>query len=208
MTKIEISKAAASLVTAHVEFYGNHSEGNKAHFKTFYDLVKAKKTRVTTVTALGEASKKIVLESSKREFIANVKMAVAFADIQAVMNLTAVNWDNLKRGVRLYSKVLKNFKEDEVKEFIKDLGEVWDKDMSEFRYNNTLETTLKNLNEKYTVVKEEEHTKILERIYTDTDALTIGELTDLITKLQENLTAKGQTVPVAEETVEETEQAA
>ena len=103
---------------------------------------------------------------------------------------------------------LKNFKEDEVKEFIKDLGEVWDKDMSEFRYNNTLETTLKNLNEKYTVVKEEEHTKILERIYTDTDALTIGELTDLITKLQENLTAKGQTVPVAEETVEETEQAA
>jgi len=186
MKKTEIATLVTALVTAQNEIYASHSEANKAHFDLFYGLVKGKRTRETAVAKMLEESKKITLDASKRQFVAMTKMAVTFTECNSVVNYSKVTWDNLQKVIKLQVKVKKNFKEDDVTAMQKDLGGIWEKGMSDFRYNNSLEVAIKTLNEKYTVIKEEEHSKIIERIYTDTNKLTVAEVTDLVKALLEN----------------------
>ena len=195
MKKIDIIASATALAKAQVAHYRNASETNKAHFTKFYNLVKEKRSRETAVLALTEASKVIDLEASKREFKSSVTMAVVYCDINTVVNFGKVNWDNLKQVIRLHSKVVKYYKTEDVKELAKNLGEIWEKGMSDFRYNNSLELAIKTLKEQYpTPEKVEEHTDIIERIMVDTDKLTVSELKDIVAKIQENIKSKGEEI--------------
>ena len=154
---------------------------NKNEFDKFYSMVKAKDTREVQVKALNEASKGIVSDTQRRGFTSMMRLAVAYTEVNTVCNYSMVEWENLKRVVRLHKYVKQHHNDSAVSHVQDKLSKVYEKGMSPERYNNGLSALLDTLKEEYTVVvpKEVTYTKV----YKEVEQLSDKDKEELLAKL-------------------------
>ena len=181
-TKKEIQDQAVAIVLSYANMTNEHSNANIAHFKSIYHFIQAKKTRDARVAILEEEAESIELDSAKREFNANLKMCVTYAEIQDWTVFSKIDWVNLKKVVAAYKKVAKDMpdKEDEFKETI---NGAYAEGQSEHNYNNRLDKILKDWAKANKVEKKAD----AEQVGKDIATLTNEEKATLIKSLTEDV---------------------
>lgn len=141
---------------AHYNTTHTTAEGaNKEEFTQVKELLKNKKKRAEVAKELKKVSEDAIkLDSMRREFKKLVNNVVAYYNIPPhSVNYTEVNYDNLKRVIKLSKYVEKHYDSDYRK--LSPLTTVWEKGMSSYRYNNGLEQAAKELVDSLRVTKKE-----------------------------------------------------
>ena len=172
-------------VESYANGYNMHQDENMEQFKQVRDYLKDSKTREATIKELKEEGKTIKLDSARREFIALVSMTEAFYALpDRTVNLTAINYDNLKRVVRLSKYVIRNYDGDMTK--VNGLGKVYETGMSSYRYNNLLEEQCKILTD---AIRVETTPTVLttEKALVMADTMTVEVKTALLERLLHDL---------------------
>jgi len=88
------------IVSSFGKNYTKESNNNKAEFTKVYDVLKVKGTREGNVKELLELAKGIKLDSARRTFIAVVRNAIVYCEVNNLVNFGYVTYDNLKSMIK------------------------------------------------------------------------------------------------------------
>lgn len=169
---------------------------NKAEFDVFYDRVKFVEGREAQVKAHKEASKAIVSDTQRKGFVAMLNLAVDYVEINTVCTYSLIEWEVLKKAVRLHKYVVKHHDE-EAQEIVRNkMDTVFTKGISPERYNNGLNALLDTLKEEYTVEPKAED--VYTRVFNDVSKLDDNAKEAILLSLMEEL---GYEVGYPEESV-------
>ena len=166
--------------------YLQHSEDDRGYFLQVWGVVKEHKPkkRAEVAKAMVKTAETIKSDMARRNYKSLVNMVLVYSYLpDRYINLTYIEFENLKRVLRLVKRLKKYYSEGV--EALKPISEIWESGMSDYRYNNLLAVELKQIAEDYPVPQENEAVEqiTLTKVWLEVEQLSDADKAHLLEAL-------------------------